>query len=433
MTSYYVRKSGNDSTGDGSSGNPWLTVTKALLTIPTAAAHTLLVGDGIYAESSSGLHYLLVQRAQTVGAWLTIAAENGSAGDVTLSGESSTTYQVRIDGSRYVRFEQIKFISSTNLTNIAAGTVTISGATANHISFVGCSITARSHAANKTYGVFGEVSGSNSWSDFTFEGCMVGQSGTGLATGVRLDRGSDTAALDGITLSDCRMTMINNPIEIFGAANVRVDGGDYLSTSGQAVEVGVNGDTGRTTTGTIRGVYAQSVSGHAVLVGAGCQGFTIQDCTILGGDSGLVLKECSGAAIEHNLITGGSNAALYFKGAASCTAQWNFIHNQAGGCALRLAKNDSSSTKSSAITVCANRICAGTTGSMFDIRDASEVGAGCVIDRNRYGCRGSWGSVYGTSVSSLAGARAAWSGYGDGSNEQMSRNIQKRINFGRCL
>lgn len=50
-TTYYVRKTGNDTTGDGSSGNPWLTVYKGLTTI--ANTDTLKIGDGTYNEVSN--------------------------------------------------------------------------------------------------------------------------------------------------------------------------------------------------------------------------------------------------------------------------------------------------------------------------------------------------------------------------------------------
>ena len=38
---YYVRTNGNDTTGDGSNGNPWQTVTKALSTVSVAGGHTI--------------------------------------------------------------------------------------------------------------------------------------------------------------------------------------------------------------------------------------------------------------------------------------------------------------------------------------------------------------------------------------------------------
>jgi serralysin len=47
MATVYVRKTGNDSTGTGSTGNPYLTITKGL---DSAPAGTVIVGNGTYNE-----------------------------------------------------------------------------------------------------------------------------------------------------------------------------------------------------------------------------------------------------------------------------------------------------------------------------------------------------------------------------------------------
>ncbi len=65
---YYVSLTGSDSTGDGSSGTPWRTITYAVNHIPAAGGDTILVRDGVYNESS------YVSRA--FNNWVTIKAEN---------------------------------------------------------------------------------------------------------------------------------------------------------------------------------------------------------------------------------------------------------------------------------------------------------------------------------------------------------------------
>lgn len=51
VNTFYVRKTGNDSTGDGSTGSPWLTVTHALANRwYDAGGETIIVGPGVYAE-----------------------------------------------------------------------------------------------------------------------------------------------------------------------------------------------------------------------------------------------------------------------------------------------------------------------------------------------------------------------------------------------
>lgn len=51
---YYVSKSGNDSTGNGSSGNPWLTIQKAANT--AVAGDTVIVRAGIYSDQSGTIN-----------------------------------------------------------------------------------------------------------------------------------------------------------------------------------------------------------------------------------------------------------------------------------------------------------------------------------------------------------------------------------------
>lgn len=43
---YYVTKAGNDTTGDGSVGTPWLTITKAAATVASGDTNSVLLGAG---------------------------------------------------------------------------------------------------------------------------------------------------------------------------------------------------------------------------------------------------------------------------------------------------------------------------------------------------------------------------------------------------
>ena len=71
-TTYHVKTTGNDSTGDGSDGNPWLTIAKGLSTM--AASDTLEIHTGTYAE-----HMQSRVKAGSVGA-PTIVQAHGSSG-----------------------------------------------------------------------------------------------------------------------------------------------------------------------------------------------------------------------------------------------------------------------------------------------------------------------------------------------------------------
>jgi len=51
MTVWYIRKTGNDTTGDGSTGNPWLTVLAAIAKAEVVNGDTLTIGDGTYTQN----------------------------------------------------------------------------------------------------------------------------------------------------------------------------------------------------------------------------------------------------------------------------------------------------------------------------------------------------------------------------------------------
>ena len=51
MATYYISTTGNDSTGDGSTGNRWATLTKAVTSC--ANGDTIVIGDGVYNEAAA--------------------------------------------------------------------------------------------------------------------------------------------------------------------------------------------------------------------------------------------------------------------------------------------------------------------------------------------------------------------------------------------
>src|SRR4030042_578983 len=70
---YYVRKDGNDTSGDGSTSAPWLTLSKAL---SVAGNRDLVkVGNGLYEETTKGAGYWNIDK--TLSDYLAIEAERG--------------------------------------------------------------------------------------------------------------------------------------------------------------------------------------------------------------------------------------------------------------------------------------------------------------------------------------------------------------------
>lgn len=86
MTTYFVRKTGNDTTGDGlSAGTAWLTINKAHDTISIGGGHTVDIGAGTFAENS-GSGFLLLDRKFSAE----VIFQGAGTGSTILTGASGT-------------------------------------------------------------------------------------------------------------------------------------------------------------------------------------------------------------------------------------------------------------------------------------------------------------------------------------------------------
>ena len=114
----YIATTGNDSTGDGSSGNPYLTLAKALSVLPSflQVNHTVHVADGTYAEAIDVRTFLSLP-----GTILKITGNTTTPTNVNFTGtvstsfdnSASTTAGCRVDGRVRVELEGIK-VGSTS-------------------------------------------------------------------------------------------------------------------------------------------------------------------------------------------------------------------------------------------------------------------------------------------------------------------------------
>ena len=57
----HVKKTGNDSSGDGTESNPFLTIDKAITEAPILGGFNIWVYDGVYEENSQGIGYLFIE------------------------------------------------------------------------------------------------------------------------------------------------------------------------------------------------------------------------------------------------------------------------------------------------------------------------------------------------------------------------------------
>lgn len=431
MTFYYVTKAGNDSTGTGTVGNPWLTVAHAIASGPTSA-DTLWIGPGTYAEDSgSGYLNMSIGYASTR---LLIAPLNGTPGSVIITGASAgtITQAIAIGNVNFVWFDGIVFQAQSATVNIAFRFIStaITG-----VEFSRCTFTAYSSSSQTNVCV-------NSGAGFTttgitFRQCTFNQIGPYSANGLTL---ADTTGVStGLLVEDCDFNMGGRCYNVSGISGQVLDsGGDSWNPTvgAEAFLWGIDGPTGPAFSGLVAGCDFSTLTSHACIIGAGANGVDVINNKWRGGNNsgvgqGLVIKEALNTRVIRNDIMGGYLSGLYFKAAVDCQAIENTIYNPyANSPALRVGINSEDSLPCQRITVRRNTFIA-SAGTIFGWEAASGDSGGSVCDENVYILRGSatLGSIRGITVATETDMRAAWAAYDHPNNDINSRIGPKHAVF----
>jgi parallel beta-helix repeat protein len=409
MTTYYVRKDGNDTTGDGSTGAPWLTITKALATVSAAGGHTIKVGAGTYNEDSSGFFYI----TKRFTAFSTIESESGNAADVIIMGASSTTYNVLFSDNCYrIEFKNVSFISRT--TGLDA--VQLLGC--NNIKLTNCIISTLADANGKA-AIRIQPSTSINNDLITIENCTISAPGANTAYGIYLQYRA-TYVNTNISITNCTITA--NTIGIYAnyVTGLALSGGSVQATNNVAVLLGADGEIGNPVSGTISGVNVIGGASHAFLIGAGCNGVTVTNCVITGGDEGLIFKECVNCTATGCTISNSTDYCVYFKAADTCTlTNCNLNNFVSDGIQINLGGTGNTNTD---LTITNNKIKISGDGKVFNFVTAA-MSTGIVSDYNTYKLGAAkFGVVLGDAdVQNLAELRAAWATYDVTTNDSHSK------------
>ncbi len=456
MATYYVRTNGSDSAA-GSSAAPWASLKKALAS--AASGDSILVGDGVYAENDSGTLQIKRQFASTV----TVAAENGAAGSVTIRPTSGSLSTYISAATAYLRFQYLTF------SGFGAALYALRiNAAADHIDFEHCTFTPLDGAATTLF-----VLNSGAWniSNVSFSDCVFNKPASGAAHNAisltfsaggvcqglvftrcqvqsisyavmlngadnvtfeacsissQTDHGVTAAAApDAIRLQDCQVSAAKSAVILNGGVGWEIIGGSYSNSGAYStLQFGLDAASGGLlTTVTVRGAqvsHPPGLAGHAVLLGNGCSGCLLDGLSVTQcSDYAVVVKEHSGSEVRFCRLQGGSGAALYFKAALAPNAHHNTLLAGSGVCFM-LLKGDTGA-KNQDWTLSDNRLDALTSGALFNVGGALHDAGGGVCNSNFYlAPAGRWGTLRGAPLYHLLGLRAAWAGYGDGSNDRRS-------------
>jgi hypothetical protein len=483
---YYVTKAGNDSTGDGSIGKPWLTLSKAFSV--ATAGKSIGVGDGVYQENTSSTGYWSI--SLSLADWLTVMPIKGAAGNVTVEASSGTLHNTLIAGtSSHLRFKYITFgvlagtrycfrfnVGANNIdfqfctfshtTNYALVHAETGTASLTNITFENCTFTSTGTYAGVSIQQTGAgtcsfvftncthtASGGNTlWlgsvGSVTMNGCSHTLTGstspcifiTALAGTLTLVNTTVNCAAGGGggyairgDIAGCTVNLTNVTVNQTGASDgvnlnggtITISGGTFTQTNNyKCLCLGVDGTSGNATTISVSGLTCNKAGGtiHAVAIGAGCTG-TVTNLTVPTptGDYGLVIKENANVSLTYSHIDSGTAAALYLKGATSPVVTNNTLNGISGGVALQMAVGDTGD-KTSGANIQNNNLTAAGTSNLFNWQTTGDNGSN-VCDYNTYAISG--GGNYGTvrassGITTIAGLRAAWSGYTNPNNDANS-------------
>lgn len=437
MANLYVRKSGNDTTGTGTSALPYLTLVKAISV--ANSGDTINVGDGVYIEDSGGGAAGYFNITRTFASRLIITPESGIPGGVIVKGAASASMSVNINGAQNIWFDGITFVAQAQTCN---QTVRFAGGAEGDLLFTRCefevwaSSTQTNMAVKATW-----TTASTSHNPIVFEKCTFRQreyhNGGGLYFDFAPSDGIGTASVE---VRNCKFDLGGRAMQLPGMA-VKILGNDcnswFPTGTDTSFVLGVDGITGRPASGLVAGNTFRSRGGHGAVIGAGCDGVLFTRNEVYGGNGlttgqGLVVKQASNVRVERNFVSGGYLSTLYFKAATNCQAFENTLYNEyATSAGIKVGDDPVNTAASSNITVRRNYVHA-TAGKAIDWAAAAGDSGGSVCDENVYNVTGtaSLGTVRNTVVATLSALRAAWGGYNRAGNDRNSRRGQTEGVFG---
>ena len=268
MGTYYVRTNGSDTTGDGSSANPWASLNKAITSIPLAGGHTVLFGPGTYTQDGNC--------NKSYASLVTFKPEIPGA-EVHFTNSTTNSVMALTTPCSNYRFENIYFDGSATSGSCIYPAVT--GTTISNVEFYRCTFTASGKASQycvKTY-VSGTCSIAITFTECTFFSDKVNSSGM-----IYAQCASPASQVVSYTFDRCTAsnTAACNLTNLEGVTNTVINGGSWNS-AGIAIALGKDAATGYATAGCqVRNAVVQSSASHALLLGGGSDGAVVDGCDI---------------------------------------------------------------------------------------------------------------------------------------------------------
>jgi len=316
MATYYVNATGGDDSRSAATAQniatPWLTIQKALDTVPINGGDTIEVAAGTYTEGAR------LSLSRTFLATVTVRPASGATVVITENGTGTWTILINTNTAN-VTFDG----TGGTLTIQDGGSATYGVGVANNatgvadVAFVSCTITCAKNSGYAVGCLNCEIDG------LTFTGCTLTASGT-TSSGIAFT-GKATGFVTNVTLTNCTVSGTRYGVTLGNAGrvtNVTISGGTYSSTAGAGTGCAIgliNSTAAACANWSITGITVADGSGKGAGIelggaaGSVFAGLTISNCTI-------DVRTAGGCAVTINayvstlVIDGGSYQGTYSAG-----------------------------------------------------------------------------------------------------------------------
>lgn len=371
----------------------------------------------------------------------------------TSSDSNTILVQITAGTAIVAAFQKVKFVSSHDISSATAYLVSVTGAAAHSLTVEDCEfeswsrymhgvllggtgahrfIRSRINMSRVQSGVYGLRIGTDV-TDLVIDKCEfdgyygIFQSGEVVANCIykikdSIINGRNYAFLSNGAAASMRLKILVRNVISNGTTNgfsvtgnnTTVDAHELNSVSGN-IAIAVPAD------GAYSGVQSRLVdcqstafssAGHALLIGAGNESSYIEGHHSAAnfGSYAAVLKGTNGV-MRNSKLDGGTAQNLLLKGAVDWEISGNHLTQNAGGICIDIRNGDSTPIASG--VVFKGNKCECVDGTMFSIGALTTQEDGTsIFDENEYhvSLDGAWGTVRGTSCSSLQDVRDAWTG-----------------------
>ena len=425
----YVRKGGNDTTGNGSTATPWLTISKAIISI--SSGDTVLIGDGEYDEGAAGLVFNRTLWVATT----TFQSESANASNVVIkaTGFNGNT-RMEAGGNVYLKWLTFDRGAAGDIANVYVRSIT-------NVTFDACVFHTALTVNNGTALV--QLQGSGYVRNISFTNCAFYYDNTNSASSCfAINTYLNTVPATNVMITGCSFQVPNYAIYLQTNVNLTISNNTFNSyydniwvkstspfsinnnnctATGNGHTICIGSDSTDANSPVIGGLTNNTMTciiGHALLIGQCSTNVWAVSNTIYGGNYSVVMKESTNCYLIGNQCLGGTYSVVYNKAARGSVIAFNVMDdytNSATNGVFQVSQNTTTGDLSYGCNFLTNTIYCRSTNSIAYgwWGTTGDAGFGNV-DYNQFWFTNTptFGRVRTTTgITTMGGVQTAWDGY----------------------